>query len=122
MNVSDATADVVPEDSSDHTPAADVNPLAGCQMCHVDVEDEFIGSVHYKEKVGCVKCHGKSDGHIADENNEVLPDRLFTRQNVDALCESCHECIRTEEAEPAAERKICTDCHGAHDLVLPGKQ
>jgi hypothetical protein len=108
------------------TPAdpADKNPLAGCTMCHIDVEDEFVGGVHYKEKVACVKCHGKSEGHVADENNEVKPEELFARKDVDRLCGVCHECPRPEEAKPAAEppRKVCTECHGAHEFPVAAKE
>ena len=88
----------------------------------MDVEDEFLGSVHHAEAVGCADCHGPSDGHIADENNEVLPDRVFTRENTDPFCAKCHECSRltTKEAThlPRARRKICTECHGSHDVEL----
>ena len=100
--------------------AADENPLAGCTMCHIDVEDEFVGGLHYKEKVGCKKCHGPSEGHVADENNEVKPDELFARKDVDRLCGKCHECPRPKEPKPApAEpRKVCTECHGAHEFPV----
>lgn len=105
-------------------PAADSaisrkNPLAGCQMCHVDVEDEYLGSAHHQEKVGCVDCHGPSAGHLADENNEVKPDQRFARADVDRLCGVCHECPRDaahEEKTPPENRPpVCVDCHGPHD-------
>ena len=100
--------------------AADENPLAGCTMCHIDVEDEFVGGLHYNEKVGCKKCHGPSEGHVADENNEVKPDELFARKHVDRLCGTCHECPRPKEPKPApAEpRKVCTECHAAHEFPV----
>ena len=28
------------------------NPLAGCSLCHVDVEDEFVGTKHFDEFPG----------------------------------------------------------------------
>jgi hypothetical protein len=92
------------------------NPLAGCSLCHVDVEDEFVGSSHFAEKVGCTTCHGPSEGHLADENNEVKPDQVFARKDVDRLCGACHECGRPEKA--AARAPLCTDCHGHHDQKL----
>ncbi len=98
------------------------NPLAGCTLCHVDVEDQFIGTLHFEEKVGCSTCHGPSEGHLADENNEVKPDEVFARADVDRLCGRCHECPRPVSKEPelTAQRqaKVCVDCHGPHDLVL----
>ena len=104
--------------------AADENPLAGCTMCHIDVEDEFVGGVHYKEKVGCKKCHGPSEGHVADENNEVKPNELFARKDIDRLCGTCHECPKPKKSEPAAapKCKVCTDCHGAHEFPVAAKE
>ena len=94
------------------------NPLAGCQQCHVDIEDEYAVSLHFTEKVSCKDCHGPSEGHLADENNEVKPDEVFARKDVDRLCDKCHECSRPTAAESPADRsKVCTDCHGPHDLA-----
>ena len=98
------------------------NPLGGCGLCHVDVEDALVGSRHHTEGVGCVKCHGPSKGHAADENNDVLPDHTFARGEIDRFCEECHECSRPKdrpaETKTDAQWKVCTECHGAHKLVL----
>ncbi len=98
---------------------AEKNPLAGCQMCHVDIEDEYLGSMHYEQMVACVDCHGPSTGHLADENNEVKPDERFARADVDGICNVCHDCPRDvtpeEKAQPKARRPVCIDCHGPHD-------
>lgn len=96
-------------------------PLGGgCDMCHVDVEDELVESVHYTEGIGCVKCHGPSEGHSADENNDVKADQIYANEEIDTFCGSCHECSRPKvaasAATPAAERKLCTGCHDAHSL------
>ena len=103
----------------DFSPTAD-NPLGGCTQCHVDVEDAMAGTSHLKEGVGCKVCHGDSEGHLADENNEVLPEHVFTRENVDQLCINCHDCSRpqqkTDPSVPAEQRKACTDCHQAHTI------
>jgi len=102
------------------------NPLAGCSICHVDVEDEYVGSMHFKKKVGCQTCHGPSKGHVADENNEVKPDHVFNRKSIDNFCTHCHHCKRPQAKKRAltkgkklsSKRKVCTDCHGHHDLKL----
>lgn len=97
------------------------NPLGGCAQCHVDCEDELAGTVHLQQSVGCTKCHGPSEAHAADENNEVAPDRVFAQHDVDPFCRTCHECGRGSASQPVAadaQKKICTDCHGAHDLKL----
>ena len=98
------------------------NPLAGCSLCHVDVEDEFLGSKHFEEKVGCRTCHGPSEGHVADENNDVKPDEVFAREDVDQLCVFCHECSRPDKSKPVKTAdgtpKVCIECHGQHNLAL----
>lgn len=110
------------EPEMSETEAVAANPLGGCGMCHVDVEDEFIGSLHDTEAVGCVKCHGPSKGHSADENNDVLPDHIFAGKEIDKMCEECHECSRSGprslDVGADGQRKLCTECHGAHKLVL----
>ncbi|MBL7041326.1 MAG: hypothetical protein ISR77_22000 [Pirellulaceae bacterium] len=101
------------------------NPLAGCSLCHVDVEDEYVGTAHFKESVGCKTCHGPSKGHLADENNEVKPDEMFARKNVDRLCAECHDCDRPEPTKTLKGKDknapVCIDCHGHHDQKLAGK-
>jgi len=95
------------------------NPLAGCSLCHVDVEDEYVDTTHFEESVGCKTCHGPSKGHLADENNEVKPDQMFARKAVDRLCAECHECDRPEPMKTARGKDkkplVCIDCHGHHD-------
>lgn len=101
------------------------NPLAGCSLCHVDVEDEYVGTTHFKESVGCKTCHGPSKGHLADENNEVKPDEVFARKNVDRLCGECHDCDRPDPTKTPKGKDekplVCIDCHGHHDQKLVGK-
>jgi hypothetical protein len=96
------------------------NPLAGCTLCHVDVEDEYVESVHFDEQVACTDCHGPSKEHLADENNEVKPEELFARKDTDRLCSECHECSRTIPTGwsdlPREKRQVCTECHGAHEF------
>jgi hypothetical protein len=97
------------------------NPLAGCQLCHVDVEDEYVESEHFHEKVACTECHGPSKGHVADENNEVKPDEVFARKDVDRLCSKCHDCERDIPPGwsdlPPDKRKVCSECHLAHEFA-----
>jgi len=66
--------------------------LSGCTICHVDVADAFAGSKHRRKGIGCTRCHGLSKGHIEDENNEVKPERVFRRHEIDRWWESAHLC------------------------------
>lgn len=111
---------VLPAYSGLQPSEAGVNPLAGCVMCHVDVEEEYIRSPHFAQQMGCRQCHGPSEGHIADENNDVKPDGVFSRENVEVLCGSCHQFSATTESSfaPGSYAPVCTDCHGYHDQQL----
>jgi hypothetical protein len=101
-------------------PSAAKNPLAGCQQCHVNVEAKYLKSAHFRKNIACTDCHGPSKGHLADENNEVKPDEVFARKDVDRLCEKCHPCSREASSGkaslPPGQRQVCTECHRAHDF------
>jgi len=106
---------IVAEKSSSAPSAA----MSGCSICHVDVEIESKGSKHVAAGIGCSDCHGPSEGHIRDENNDVKPDRVFARADIDSFCNECHEC-----SLPAKERplpKVCTDCHDPHSGSVPNE-
>ena len=97
--------------------AAAEEQVGMCGTCHVDVVDDFAGSLHQAEDVGCVECHGPSEGHVEDENNEVKPEEVFARADVDRLCGECHRCpdpAAKREPGPGEKHKVCIDCHGPH--------
>ena len=89
-----------------------------------DVVDELAGGKHAAAGIGCIRCHGPSKAHLADENNEVKPDRMPKRDRIDSFCASCHKCSRpVKPVPPAATRpkpKTCTDCHGTHKIKRQG--
>ncbi len=96
--------------------------VAGCDTCHVDVVDQFVSSRHFQEEVGCTHCHGPSREHAADENNEIKPDEVLARSDIDRLCGECHKCTRPPSkntASPQVRPQVCTDCHSAHRLTGP---
>ncbi len=91
-------------------------PDAGvCGRCHVSSALEWGVSVHSRWGVGCTDCHGGSSGHVADERNNVKPDRIARATAVAGLCAGCHErgCPRTRR------RDSCQNCHHAHALLDP---
>ncbi len=98
--------------------------LSGCTVCHVDVANAFAGSKHRQKGIDCTRCHGLSKGHIEDENNEVKPERVFRRHEIDRWCDGCHfrSCKHAEGVavlSPASKRRTCADCHGAHSARIP---
>ena len=110
-------SDLVSDAASMADDSAQENPMAGCLQCHVDTEKSYLSSAHHRDaEMGCVDCHGPSEGHVGNENNEVLPDEVFARKNVDRLCSECHDCSRETSRPTSADElpKVCTDCHAAH--------
>jgi len=93
--------------------------MSGCSICHVDVEVASKGSKHVAADIGCADCHGKSEGHVRDENNEVKPDRVFAPAEINSFCGDCHDC--SLPADKRLPPKVCTDCHDAHALTVTMK-
>ncbi|HRZ35543.1 MAG TPA: cytochrome c3 family protein [Candidatus Paceibacterota bacterium] len=116
-------------------PAAD---NSRCFVCHAnyDFKDEQLALTHAKANVGCVKCHGESSRHSADEDGFTPPDRMFPKSHIRFNCLGCHDWMklvdsdksRQDRSDPedrpdhqsvldaTARKKLCTDCHGDHRL------
>ncbi len=111
----------------------------GCMICHSEIRKEYFESIHYKEKIECVSCHGgdesvldikksHSDGFIGVPN----------RKRIIEVCILCHS--SPEKMKPYGlpfdqeilyytsqhgesfkkgndEVAICTDCHGTHKIL-----
>jgi hypothetical protein len=109
------------------------NPLEGtltgntrCYPCHINYAKEEIAVEHERGGIGCNKCHGESDAHIADESwamggNGTAPDIMYPRPKINPTCMGCHrrDKIDIQQHKPlfaAASDKVCTDCHGNHRL------
>lgn len=86
-----------------------------CSTCHINVVLEWGVSAHSTKGVNCIKCHGASAEHVANEKNEVAPDRLPRSQQIAPFCRSCHSAGCPKTAEPAS----CQGCHHMHALVDP---
>jgi hypothetical protein len=98
-----------------------------CHVCHLNYAMEDIALQHAKVSIGCPKCHGDSDAHIADESwgsglNGTAPDKMYTLNRVNPMCLECHP---RDKIDPdlhktwlagVSEQKYCTDCHGKHRL------
>lgn len=100
-----------------------------CFVCHANYLDEMIAVTHAKANIGCARCHGESDAHIADESwgsggNGTAPEIMYPREKINPSCMRCHtkDKIDTPQHEPvfaaAPENKVCTDCHGKHRLTV----
>ncbi|NQT86763.1 hypothetical protein HQ560_08375 [bacterium] len=96
-----------------------------CQACHANYEAEPFAVIHARKNVGCVDCHGKSDAHCKDEKHLTPPDKMYTRDGVNAACMECHPADYVKHklvhkrllAGDMQVEKVCIDCHGDHRLV-----
>jgi hypothetical protein len=104
-----------------------------CYVCHINLQDELITTVHLAEGITCDKCHGLSTEHMNDEMFMTKPDKLFGRTEVERMCLDCHQSHKDPQAVEAFRAKwlgrarpngravtpesVCTDCHGTHNIV-----
>jgi len=97
-----------------------------CHVCHLNYIDEKIAVVHARANIGCAKCHGKCDEHIADESwasggNGTAPEIMYPPDKINPCCLKCHEGkmdpdIHEDFFAKKTKEKVCTDCHGDHRL------
>jgi len=115
------------DDSASIASGRPVADNSRCFVCHANYLDEKIAVTHAKANIGCARCHGESDAHIADESwgsggNGTAPDTMYPKAKINPSCMQCHpkDKIDTPQHEPvfatATENKVCTDCHGNHRL------
>jgi len=99
-----------------------------CFVCHLNYAMESLAVVHAKADIGCAKCHGPSDAHIADESwawgeNGTAPDIMYPRPKINPFCLGCHPQDKIDAEQhyvldaATTEKKYCTDCHGTHRLA-----
>jgi hypothetical protein len=114
-----------PEDKPSTGPVAD---NSRCHVCHLNFEQEEMALTHARANIGCAKCHGPSDAHIADESwasggNGTAPDIMFLPDKINPACMECHprEKLIAETRclflAAASDKKYCTDCHGKHRMA-----
>lgn len=97
-----------------------------CLDCHINFRQEEFTVVHGKAGVGCVKCHGKTNDHAADEEHLTAPDIIYSKAKVNNSCTTseCHPRPTMKKeighrpffAGTDPEHSYCTDCHGQHML------
>ena len=87
-----------------------------CARCHVVSVLEWGISGHRIAATTCQSCHGRSAGHVANERNEIKPQRLPRGANIAGqLCLTCHKkgCPETQKVQ------TCQQCHHVHALIHP---
>ena len=94
---------------------SDLKQAGVCSRCHVVSVLEWQISAHVAAGAACVNCHGPSEAHVANERNEVSPDRIPRGPAAAPLCKTCHSsgCPSTSKTED------CVSCHSPHSLTSP---
>ena len=95
-----------------------------CFDCHVNFKKEPFVVQHQAANVGCVACHGESLPHADDEEHTAAPSIMYTKDQVNKSCQSCHkepDLKKTTSHKPwyagaDPDKKYCTHCHGMHRL------
>jgi formate dehydrogenase gamma subunit len=118
-----------------------------CSGCHSDKVDEWKNSRHAKaftagnrKAAGCLSCHGGNAHKILPHTDPASP---ANHQNVPKTCGTCHGQKMVMESsglstQPAfsygtsvhgkalangnAKAAVCTDCHGAHEVLGANEQ
>jgi len=89
----------------------------------------YANSVHGEQGITCAQCH---PAMVEFPHPEITAEnrREFTLQTYE-VCQTCHEDVSmrftndahqqalTREENQNLEAAVCTDCHGAHDVVAP---
>lgn len=100
---------------------------AGCIKCHEGQPDDWKGSVHEKNGVGCVRCHGADS--VSDQSKPHLFTAGFrrgTKKTNATLCAECHKrefeaFDRSAHAEDTRDDsgnvKGCKSCHEFHSTA-----
>jgi hypothetical protein len=113
-----------------NAPAAKMADNTRCQVCHLNLAMEEMTLTHARAEIGCAKCHGASDHHIADESwasggNGTAPEIMYPKYKINGFCRACHngpnETKKTGPPCPKlagawTAKKFCTECHGKHRL------
>jgi cytochrome c553 len=123
------------------TPPAASSASGRCGVCHPAERVLFEKSRHAGEEVHCVSCHGGDDRSIEQSaahggNFHGTP----SRKDIPGLCASCHAdesrmrpynlpvdqyaMYQTSGhgkrlAKGDTKVAVCSDCHGAHDILPP---
>jgi hypothetical protein len=133
----EATPDVKPEEpllllddvAVIHPVSENMADNSRCAVCHLNLVQEELARTHAKAGVGCAKCHGPSDAHIADESwasggNGTAPDIMYPKQRINPFCLECHPRAKLDADQHrdffagTSQEKYCIDCHGKHLLPM----
>lgn len=105
-----------------------------CRLCHADseatitfpsedtlsvqVDPAVVGASAHGDELACTSCHARAEYQFPHEALEAdnLRDFEIARSET---CQKCHQQahITSHPAADAENAVVCTDCHGAHDVL-----
>lgn len=116
-----------------------INITNYCAICHSDIQASYINSVHMKEEIKCIDCHG---GDPTSDDMTIAHQKGFkgkiNKEIALKICSSCHSDLNKMKpfGLPADQYAlyltsyhglsflkgnkdvaICTDCHGSHNIL-----
>ena len=101
---------------------------SACLECHKTFKAEEMVTQHNKANIACVRCHGKSEAHVADKKGLVAPDKMFTGKTTIKMCGKCHDdhdvpavkvvaqWLKKNPKRKSIEGATCINCHGDHKI------
>lgn len=110
-----------------------------CLLCHSDVRVLYNGSIHSKEGIECVGCHGGNpfSDDISDAHRKNFKGKI-KREEIPSLCSTCHSDTQKMKLynlpsdqyhlylnsphgkllqKGNKDVAVCTDCHSTHDIL-----
>jgi len=96
-----------------------------CIECHVKQHDDWKESVHQKNAIGCIACHGSDEVGTGDKPHKKVEGFIAgTKKTSHLLCVKCHEGVfeafkksahwEDMRADEDSKVKSCMSCHTHH--------
>jgi cytochrome b subunit of formate dehydrogenase len=120
-----------PRSNSPDAPMSDLNQVRNCGVCHEDMMEGYLSSVHARAlfdsglteaSPACSDCHGSHDIQRHDQEGART-----SHAKSPEMCGACHQGILKEWDESAhgalwregKDGPVCTSCHSAHSVSVP---
>ncbi len=117
-------------------------PDSTCVVCHSDLRQAYLESIHTDAGIGCTDCHGGRTGTLDQKKAHAGASYrgVPSRKEIPLLCAGCHSDPEKMHAyglpidQMAYYRSsyhgklwkrgdlraaVCTDCHGSHQILPP---
>lgn len=110
-----------------------------CSLCHSDIQALYVNSVHWKEQIKCIDCHGGDalSDDITKAHQKDFKGKIDKAKSL-KICSDCHSDLNKMKpfglsADQYAlyltsyhglaflrgdnKAAVCTDCHNSHNIL-----